>query len=175
MKKFKMILIAILFTVGVVGCSNSNDESTNNQTSLSAKETMDKIQEVLANEYGVELQDGVLPGYMLSNMTNKDELGVYADHFNTDDIEEGYMLAPLMNVKSSLIMVIKAKDENSAKSIKEGLDKVLSDQEVVWSTYLPDQYELVQNNQIKQQGNYLLYVTSDATDQIVKVFEESVR
>lgn len=175
MKKLKMILMVLLFTVVAVGCSNSKDESSSNQTSLTAKEMMDKIQEVLASNYDTELQDGVLPGYMLANMTNKDELGVYADHFNTDDIEEGYMLVPMMNVKSTLIMVVKAKDENAVTSIKEGFDKVLSDQEATWSTYLPDQYELVQNNQIKQQGNYLLYVTSDATDQIVKVFEESVK
>lgn len=60
------------------------------------------------------------------------------------------------------------------KVLKMGL-KVLSDQEATWSMYLPDQYELVQENQIKQQGNYLLYVTSDVADKIVKVFEESVK
>ena len=72
-------------------------------------------------------------------------------------------------------MVVKAKDEKASESVKDGFEKVLSDQEATWSMYLPDQYELVQENQIKQQGNYLLYVTSDVADKIVKVFEESVK
>lgn len=175
MKKLKMMLMALLLTVVAVGCSNSKDEGSSSNTSATPEEIMNKIQETLASEYDMQLQDGVLPGFQVLDMTDSAQLGMYADHFNTADIESGYMLLPLMNVKSSLIMVVKAKDEAAVASVKVGLEKVLSDQETTWSTYLPDQYELVQKNQIKVQGNYLLYVTSDVADKIVKIFEESVK
>lgn len=136
---------------------------------------MQKIQEKLADEYDMKLEDGVLPGYLLVDMKDNDALGMYADHFNQEDIEEGSMLTPLMNVKSTLIFVVKAKDQEAANRVKEGLEKVKSDQEATWSTYLPDQYDLVKANQIKVQGNYLLYVTSDIAEDIVKIFEQQVK
>lgn len=175
MKKIKMMLVALLVTVVAVGCSNSKSEEGSTNESVTAQGIMNKIQETLASEYELTMEDGKLPGFDVYDMTDANQLGMYASHFNTADIEEGYMLLPLMNVKSTLIMVVKVKDEAAAESVKEGFAKVLSDQEATWSTYLPDQYELVKNNQIKQQGNYLLYVTSDVTDKIVKVFEESVK
>ncbi|MDB8556228.1 DUF4358 domain-containing protein [Turicibacter sanguinis] len=175
MKKLKMMLMALLVTVVAVGCSNSKEGESASNTSATPEEIMNKIQETLASDYDMQLQDGVLPGFQVIDMTDSLQLGMYADHFNTADIEAGYMLLPMMNVKSSLIMVVKAKDEKASESVKDGFEKVLSDQEATWSMYLPDQYELVQENQIKQQGNYLLYVTSDVADKIVKVFEESVK
>lgn len=123
----------------------------------------------------MKLENGVLPGYTVIDMKDTDALGMYADHFNQDDIEQGTILTPMMNVKSTLIFVVKAKDEAAVTKVKEGLEKVKSDQEATWSTYLPNQYELVKANQIKVQGNYLLYVTCDKADDIVKIFEEQVK
>lgn len=178
MKKLKMMLVALLVTVVAVGCSsgekNNNDSSSEGKTVTTA-EIMQKIQEKLASEYDMNLEGGTLPGYLLVDVKDKDALGMYADHFNQEDIEEGSMLTPLMNVKSTLIFVVKAKDEEAIAKVKEGLEKVKSDQEATWSTYLPDQYDLVKANQIKVQGNYLLYVTSDIAEDIVNIFEEQVK
>lgn len=179
MKKLKMMLMALLLTVVAVGCSNGDKTSDNGSTAgnetVSPETIMTKIQEKISSEYDMPLENGKLPGFDMRDITNAENLGIYADHFNVADIEEGYILEPMMNVKSSLIFVIKAKNEAAVTKVKEGLEKVKSDQEATWSTYLPDQYELVKANQIKVQGNYLLYVTSDIADDIVKIFEEQVK
>ena len=95
--------------------------------------------------------------------------------FNTEDIKSGYILQPMMNVKSELIIVAEAKDAESTENIKASYEKVLSDQDEMWSRYLPDQYELVKANKIQTQGNYVLYVTSSQAEEIVKIFEEQVK
>ena len=82
---------------------------------------------------------------------------MYEGIFNSEDIKSGYILQPMMNVKSELIIVAEAKDAESTGNIKASYEKVLSDQDTMWSRYLPDQYELVKANKIQTQGNYVLY------------------
>ncbi len=174
MKKIKLIMMALVVTVLAVGCSKGSQEGESTGE-VSPKEIMTKIQEELATAYDISLEDGMLPGYNLIDMTNADEMLMFADIFNTENIKSGYILQPMMNVKSELIIVAEGKDEAAVEDIKASYEKVLSNQDAEWSRYLPDQYELVKANQIKTQGNYVLYVTSQDADKIVKIFEEQVK
>lgn len=174
MKNLKMMLMALLALGLIVGCGKESEE---NQES---KETtplgvITKIQETLADKHDLSLEDDTLSGYMLIDMKNVDEMMLYEGIFDEADIESGYVLQPMMNVKSELIMVAKAKDGDSAKNIKASYERVLSDQEATWSHYLPDQYEFVKNNEIKIQGNYVLYATSEYVDEVVEIFEGEVK
>ena len=47
----------------------------------------------------------------------------------------------------------------------------LASQEQTWSTYLPDQYEKVQNNVTGRVGNLLYYITSDHPQEL----EEAIK
>ena len=108
-------------------------------------------------------------------MTDPEQMLMYEGIFNTEDIKSGYILQSMMNVKAELIIVAEAKDATALENIKLGYEKVLSDQDAMWSRYLPDQYDLVKANVIKTQGNYALYVTSQESEAIVKIFEEQVK
>ena len=174
MKNLKLMLGALLMIVLTVGCSKDKQE-TPSSGEVSPKEVINQIQAELAKAYDVSLEDGVLPGYALIDMTNQDEMAMYEGIFNPEDIKSGYILQNLMNVRSELIMVAEGKDAKATESIKSSYEKVLSNQEATWSTYLPDQYELVKNNKIKTKGNYILYVTSEESEKIIKLCEKAVK
>lgn len=174
MKKIKLLMMTLLITVLAVGCSKGSEQG-GETGETSPKQIITKIQETLSKAYDMPLEDGVLSGYFLTDMTNEEEMLMYEGIFNSEDIKSGYILQPMMNVKSELIIVTEAKDAESAENIKASYEKVLSDQDAMWSRYLPDQYELVKANKIQTQGNYVLYVTSSQAEEIVKVFEEQVK
>ena len=91
-------------------------------------------------------------------MTNQDEMAMYEGIFNPEDIKSGYILQNLMNVRSELIMVAEGKDAKATESIKSSYEKVLSNQEATWSTYLPDQYEGIKMGGTLRLGLYDCYV-----------------
>ena len=134
MKNLKLMLVALLMIVLTVGCSKDKQE-TPSSGEVSPKEVINQIQAELAKAYDVSLEDGVLPGYALIDMTNQDEMAMYEGIFNPEDIKSGYILQNLMNVRS----------------------------------------ELVKNNKIKTKGNYILYVTSEESEKIIKLFEKAVK
>ena len=80
-----------------------------------------------------------------------------------------------MNVNADEIILLEAKDEKQVASLKEALEKELEGQVQTWKQYLPDQYEKVENNVIKTNGKYLLYVTYTKPGNIEKVFDSSFK
>ena len=174
MKKIKLIMMALLVTVLAVGCSKGSENNESNNE-VSANSIITKIQETLSESYDIPLEEGTLQAYNVIDMTNQEQMLMYEGTFNTEDFKSGYILQPMMNVKSELIIVAEAKDATALENIKAGYEKVLSDQDAMWSRYLPDQYDLVKANVIKTQGNYALYVTSEKAEDIVKIFEDQVK
>lgn len=177
----KKITVAFLFSIVSVilfGCGNSaNDESN-----VSLSEVLTSIKEQIASDLeagGVEgaLVDGELQGYTLADLTSENAEGVeamYAEKLNIDPtmLNAGYILVPMMNVKSDEIILLEAKDEAQVETLKQALEEELQAQINTWQQYLPDQFEKVKNNVITTNGRYLLYVTYDNPDAIVKIFND---
>ena len=85
------------------------------------------------------------------------------DIFDKSLLAEGLVTAPMINIRSDEVIVLKAKDKKDVPALEEMLQKELENRLDLWATYLPDQHEKVKNTIIKVQGNYLLYATwSDA-------------
>ena len=117
MKKIKLLMMTLLITVLAVGCSKGSEQG-GETGETSPKQIITKIQETLAKAYDMPLEDGVLSGYFLTDMTNEEEMLRYDEGiFNSEDIKSGYILQPMMNVKSELIIVAEAKDAESAEYI----------------------------------------------------------
>ncbi|MBD3108468.1 DUF4358 domain-containing protein [Bacillus sp. AGMB 02131] len=176
MKKITVALLLTFISVILFGCGgNANDEKE-----VSLSETIDNIKEQIASDLeagGVEnpLVDGQLLGYTLTDLTSdSEEATMYAEKLNLDSelINAGYILVPMMNVKSDEIILLEAKDEGEVESLKQVLEQELQAQIDTWERYLPDQYEKVKKNEIKTNGRYLLYVTYDHPEKIVKIFNE---
>lgn len=82
-----------------------------------------------------------------------------------DQYEEFIGKMPLMNIQASMYLVIKAKDD-TVDSVKEKVETYAQKQEDIWSTYLPEQYELVKNRKLGVKGNYVYLIISESSTEL---------
>lgn len=82
-----------------------------------------------------------------------------------DEYEEAIGKMPMTNVHASMYLVIKAKD-GSVNKIKEKVQTYAGVQERTWSTYLPDQYQLVKQRKLGVRGNYVYLVIAESAAEI---------
>lgn len=79
---------------------------------------------------------------------------------NPELVEEYTAKVPMMIVNSNMYLIIKPK-EGKENEVKEAINTYMKNLEDQWSTYLPDQYELVKNRKEEKIGNYLVYIVSN--------------
>lgn len=138
----------------------SKPEVEPEEVTLSANEIVDKI---IAN---VEI-----PASM-----NMDEQ-MLADTYGIDPslLQSYYIKMPMMIVHASEVAVFELKNGKDTSKVLDGINKRYEQLYQTWSTYLPDQFELVQNYKTAQKGNYVLFVISEAADTIVSNFNNLVK
>ena len=162
MKKILSILMVAFVMISFAACGQKETVKD-----ISLKEMVDKIAELPTSQR-----------LMQSDLTTPDDMNKYLIEpmeLNTEDLEEGYSLSSMMNVKSDMILVFKAKDEGSVENLKKVLVKQAENQEGIWSQYLPDQYEKVQNRIVKEKGKYLIYIVTDEPQEVEKIFDEMLQ
>ena len=78
---------------------------------------------------------------------------------------------PMMNVRATELLIVKA-NKDKADEVRAAMEKRQADLAAIWSSYLPDQYALVQDYRIVENGNWLLFVVAGNADDIVAIFDE---
>ena len=170
MKKIISLALLIITVVAFSGCAKEVDVPVDTiMTDIKGVMQAGLIAEGVPEDSFV---DGEIPRFMQVDLLDTEAFNPQKDFFDTTTILEGYSLQHMMNVKSDLIIVIKATDKDNVVAVQASLEKIKEQQVNVWSNYLPDQYEKVQNNVIKTNGNYLIYITSDYTEDIEKAFDK---
>lgn len=91
--------------------------------------------------------------------------GVYG--INPANVEKVVGKAPMMNVHSSMYMLIQAK-EGTVDTVKAELDKYVAQYETQWSTYLPEQYEFVKNRKEAVVGNTIYLIIAENSEALEK-------
>lgn len=102
-----------------------------------------------------------MPGLMEGDILDED-MGIFLSDpqlFDRELLEEGLVLAPMFNVMSDEIILLKAADKKAIKELEVALEQEKENRLKQWETYLPDQHEKVKNTLIKGEGHYLLYAT----------------
>lgn len=77
-----------------------------------------------------------------------------------DEVEAVIGKMPMMNVQASMYVLIQAKD-GTVDTVKAELDNYAKQYEEQWSTYLPEQYELVQNRKVGTVGNTVYMIIAE--------------
>lgn len=174
MKKITIVLIVVFLIIMFAGCSNGVPK-------VEVSSIVEQIKNQMAEdmkEAGIleeNLKDGQLPGFMITDLTAEDTDPLFNYEINKGDIEQGYIIQQMMNVKSDLIIVLKADDKTKLDSLEKKLEEIKENQIGIWEQYLPDQYEKVKNNIIKSKGNYLLYVTYENPEEIEEIFDNLLK
>lgn len=90
---------------------------------------------------------------------------------NEELYEEVIGKMPMMNVQASMYLVIKAKD-GEVEAVKEKVNNYASNQEEMWATYLPEQYELVKERKTGVIGNYVYLIIGESASEIEKIINK---
>lgn len=90
-------------------------------------------------------------------------------------VEDFTIMMPMMNVKTNEIAVFKVKDAKDIPAIEKAIADRATNVQKQFETYLPDQYENAKNYKVVTEGNYVLFVISEASDAIIEQFQALVK
>lgn len=90
---------------------------------------------------------------------------------SADQIVEHVFAMPMMAVHATSFIVIEAKDADALADVTEKMGTYFKGVEEQWSTYLPDQHELVQNRVEKTVGNYYIGIIAADAETLAETLE----
>lgn len=162
-KKTSIILVVSIIVLIIAGIcvllilGRNKNESKNVPVNISLEELDKKIRE--SGKYDLSKMQVIDNGYAVSTFL-----------IDEDKIQDIIGKSPIINTKSSMYVVIKT-DENNLQEVKMSLESYGKEYENQWSTYLPDQYELVKNREIGIKGNYVYMIISENPEEIVNMIK----
>lgn len=174
MKKVWFVVSLIMLAMVMAACGSDSEEAGNETeaVTIDTEAVMDQIESQISDD-----MDGETGMSQRANLTDgEDPTGqMYIDTMGIerDLIASGFGYQSMMNVNSTVIMVLEAASADDVAAVKEGMEAYLDNQVGVWEQYLPDQYEKVKNNVIKTEGNYLIYITYYNPENIETIFDEA--
>ena len=155
----KKILIALaVICVLLTGCSKADTPAETVDVELSS------VMENVMNDSDIELP-----------MTMPVEDEMLQDMYGlSDELVSDYAIAlSAMNVHATEIIMVKAQD-GKLDDVKAALDQRMTDVENLWSTYLPEQYEMVKDRKTLETGNIVVIVIADQADEIMEIITDSL-
>lgn len=136
-------------------------ESKPEETTMSAQELMGKV-----------IDDTIeLPAL------NQMDSTYFADTYGIDTslLKSYEVRMPMMIVHSTEIGIFELNNASDASKVIAGIEKRVEGLKNQWQSYLPDQYELVQNYKTATKGNYVIFVVSEHADTIISKFNAQVK
>lgn len=122
-----------------------------------------------------DVWNAVSAGRELPSFMDLDD-GLLSDLYGIDaaDLDSFVAKIPMMNVHATEFFIAKVKS-GKMDTVKDGIAKRQADLEEQWSSYLPEQLELVQNYKLAESGDYVLFAIYENADSVVKAFEDCTK
>ncbi len=182
MKKIFALFLALVMALGLAACSNGGTDASPSPSQSSApsaspsdepstepsaapsdsgeEKTVVAFWDELKNDHGFEFPDAM----SLSDQELSDMYGI-----DPALVEEYVAEIPLMNVQATEIFIAKVKD-GKMDAVKAGIQSRLDSLDELWSRYLPDQYELVQNHQLVEEGSFIFLAIHEKAAEMADLF-----
>lgn len=141
------VLVVVVLGVGAYFMLNSNGGKK-------ASLNIDEVSSKLANSS---------PFNEMATMDITSDILESAYGINPENVEKVAGKAPMMNVQSSMYMLLQAK-EGTVNTVKSELDNYLQQYDDLWSRYLPAQYEYVQNRKVGVIGNSIYVIIAENSE-----------
>ena len=175
--------------------SSSKEESSKETSSKEVSSAVSSAEEVSSEETSSAVEeeasascmslletaiDGAeLPGMMFYEPSMGDAMiSELTEYFYTgldvSGLEDFCVGVPMMMVHASEVAIFKPTDAAAAKSVKAAIDARVESLNNVWSTYLPDQYALVEDHRVVEAGDYIIFVVAADAARIVKQFKAAL-
>ena len=166
MKKLKRILVlslsAALLLALLCACSGGGNENADVTIDINALWT--KIS-ALSDE------EGALSEMAFIEITDDDLATFYG--IDAADLDGYLARVPMMNVSATEFFIAKVKD-GKMDAVKAALESRQANLDTQWSTYLPDQHELVKNYKLTVSGNYIFFAISRFAEQAEGLFNDAI-
>lgn len=122
-----------------------------------------------------DVWNAVSAGRELPSFMDLDD-GLLSDLYGIDaaDLDSFVAKIPMMNVHATEFFIAKVKS-GKMDTVKDGIAKRQADLEEQWSSYLPEQLELVRNYKLAESGDYVLFAIYEDADSVVKAFEDCTK
>ncbi len=167
MKNKKMILIIVCFVLIMTilitllaFCIIEIVEKNNNKNDVTL--TLDALSSEISK----------IPSFNTSRMRDVsiDDIGKI---FGIDEtyIKNVVGKVPLLNISSSMYVILELNDEKDVDTVKERLENYASTYEKSWKSYMEDQYNLVLDRKIGNNGKYVYLIISDDKKDILELID----
>lgn len=175
--KKSIILTLCLFTLVFSGCDKKEETPSITATFDDITDTITTEIKTSLESAGVAiengLENGMLGSYSVKRLNDEDfNLPI---EYDKAKLEDGLVITHMMNVKSDMIIVLKAKTDADIPEVENYIKQINQDHLKAWETYLPDQYEKVKNGMTKTFGRYVVYVTFDEPNKIMSAVENIMK
>ena len=158
MKKLSALLLALLLVVGLAACSGSNSGTEGKSADLT--KVMDDMKAVLENKEMMDLgKDNLLQNYGIDPESVK-QFAVYIDS---------------TGLKGDEIILLEAKDEEAAKTVKQMIDARYQQKENTMKSYQPEEYAMLKECKVQQNGNYISMIVSPQHEELEKIYNEAFK
>lgn len=88
-----------------------------------------------------------------------------------DDMEDFAATLCSNGISAQEIVLVKAKDGDSAKRVEEKLQNRLDNRKSELKDYLPDQYDIVSQCQVKRDGVYVRLIISPEEEALAEIYQ----
>ncbi|QEK12431.1 DUF4358 domain-containing protein [Crassaminicella thermophila] len=163
MKKSLSVAIIVLVIISLVGCGKQ-------EPNVAVKEIMMNIEKEIES----------VSSLAKLNLTNQelsefDKQVIASYGINLEDVEEGIIRYPMINLSAEEVAVIKVKDPSKASVIKEGFEKHVQQQLKAFENYVPKNYEIVKNHILKVEGKYIFLAISEDAEKMEEIFDNALK
>ena len=115
--------------------------------------------------------EGALSEMAFIEVTDDDLANIYG--IDAADLDGYLARVPMMNVSATEFFIAKVK-EGKMDTVKAALEARQANLDSQWSTYLPDQYDLVQNYKLTVSGSYIFFGISRLAGQAEGLFNDAI-
>lgn len=165
MKKLLILLMSVVTLIAFTGCGQK--ETVKN---VPVRDIITSIESEVESVSGLTELD-----FSKEELSEFDMMTIEAFGFNLEDIEEGIMKYPMINLQADEVIIIKAKDETKIPAITEALQGHIENQMAAFENYVPKNYELIKNHVLKTEGNYILLAISTDAAKIDEIFTNALK
>lgn len=161
MKKVISLIVLAVTLFAFVGCS---EQAPN----VPVKDIMTNIEnesEIVSGLSELDLKKAELNDFEKQMI---ESLGL-----NLEDVEEGIIKFPMINLQVDSVFLLKAKDSSKLPDLKASLEKYIENQRKAFENYVPQNLEVINNHVLKEEGNYIILIISHEVEKIEEAFDNS--
>ena len=111
-----------------------------------------------------------------ATMSPADEVSLRKNFgFNARDLDDFIYYAPKSAMDASEILILKVKNEGALATYRAVLESKRTTKIDTFKNYRPQQAEILEKSELKTQGNYLIFISSEKLAEIKDAVELSFR